>query len=206
METPTAILVGHSFVKRFSRWVGSHHKMAPTEPREICDKLQELNMMGVSGLFSSELHEGDLVFQAAQHDIVILDCGTNDLAADIPISQIVNHVFLFARRCIAEGAAIVFILSVLPRTRRIKSSSQQFIDNMKILNDRLKAICVPEKHISFYRQSGFSDINEWSTDGIHPSTARPRHQQARSGMEKYCQSIKTAVHRAVHRHRFIQQQ
>ena len=206
MGAPTAIIVGHSFVKRFSRWIGSHHKMAPKNALELNDRLKEINFLGVSGLFTSQLHEGDLVFQAAQHDIVIIDCGSNDLSDDISISKIVNNVFLFARRCLAEGAAVVFVMSVLPRTRRLKGTVEQFQDKVKQLNDSLKKICVPESKISFYRQSGFSAIpmNQWSDDGIHPSTRRTQ-AEVKSGMEKYSLSIKTALHRAMHRHRYLQQ-
>ena len=201
MDAPTAIVIGHSFVKRLSHWIGSHHSMAPTHPGQLCDNLREINLLGVSGLFASEIHEGDFLFQASRHDIVILDCGTNDLANDIPIRTVMNNVFLFARRCLEEGTTIVFILSVLPRTRRIKSTDTQFLTKVREYNNLMKSTCVPEPNISFHRQSGFSNVQEWSEDGIHPSPNVLSN--GRSGMTKYSNSIKTALHRAVHRHRFL---
>lgn len=211
MEAPSAIVVGHSFVKRLTHWIGSQHAMAPNHPLELCDELKELTFLGKSGLYASQLHESDLLFQAGKHDIVIVDCGTNDLANDLHVSQIVHHVFLFARRCLLEGASIVVLLSVLPRTKRIATTSENFRACSVAFNEALRNICRTEKRIMFYRQTGFTKLIDnttdqpvfhWSNDGIHPSPHR-RQPEAKSGMEKYCQSIKTALHRAYHRYRHV---
>ena len=118
-------------------------------PDSLCDELKDLFLLGKSGLFSSQLHEGDLLFQAGRHDIIVIDCGTNDLADNIPIKDIANNVLLFARRCLEEGATIVAILSVLPRTRRIKTSSHEFRENIKTLNDTLAKKCRDEHSLTF---------------------------------------------------------
>ena len=60
------------------------------------DNLREVNLLVASELFASEIHEGDFLCQSSNHDIVILDCGINDLATDISTSTVVNNVFLFA--------------------------------------------------------------------------------------------------------------
>ena len=88
METTTAVIIGHSFVKRLKKWIGSRNSMAPNHPSALCDELKEINLLGKSGLNSSQLHESDLIFQTARHDIVIIDCGSNDIANNLPISEI----------------------------------------------------------------------------------------------------------------------
>jgi len=185
--------------------------MAPHPPREVCDRLREFQLLG-DAVFTAELHKSDIIFQAAQYDIVIVDCGSNDLANGFNAIEIANNLLLFGRRCIQHGAKIVFLTSIIPRRRRINCSEEQFFYRAEAFNKQLKQMCVPEKQISFHRHSGFATNGDcktkqpvfmWSEDDIHPS-GRRRHPQQKSGMEKYHQSIKTALHRALHRHRFLQ--
>lgn len=208
MTAPTSVIVGHSFVKRYHHWLDSRHIAVP---QDICPKLRNLHFLGKSGLFTSQLHEGDIVFQSSKHDIVIVDCGTNDLASGVPITNIVNNVLLFARRCLQDGATVVFITSIIPRGRRINGTQEQFREQAKAYNEHLKRVCVQEDRISFYRHAGFScrpddmtalAITHWSHDGIHPSTKRI-DPHLKTGMEKYHQSIRTALHRAAQRHKYL---
>ena len=209
MGGPTAFVVGHSFVRRYASWIGHHH-MAPKRARDICTSYSDIRFLGHSGLNSEQLHSGDILFQATKHDIVVIDCGTNDIANDVSQQQIANNILLFARRCLQDGVAVVYILSVLPRSRRISGSPEEFRRKVQAFNDHMKSLCVKENDITFCRQNGFMNIDCpnnhqvacWSDDGIHPST-RCRHQHNKSGMEKYHQSIKSALHRAFHRYRHI---
>jgi len=204
MEAPSAILVGHSFIKRYGRWIGSRHAGAPTDNKEVCDRLNQLDFLGTSWLHSADLHTADYLFQASKRNIVVLDCASNDLANGTSISRICTNLILFARRCLLEGAAIVVIVSAIPRERRIRMTAEQFRKNVEEFNTQLKSLCVAEQRITFHRISGFSTDEEgapqrlqrWTDDGIHPSTRR-RHMHMKSGMEKYHQSIKTALYRAV---------
>ena len=92
---PTAIVVGHSFVKRYERWIGSFHASAPLKPRDVCSRVSDLNFFGQSWMHSEELHEGDIVFQASKHDIVIVDCASNDLANCKTLAETTNNILLF---------------------------------------------------------------------------------------------------------------
>ena len=211
---PTAIIVGHSFVKRYAAWIGSRHTNAPASPRAICNRVSDLQLLGQSGLSSQDLHNGEFLFQASKHDIVILDCATNDLANGASVVETANNVLLFARRCLQDGATIVYIASVLPRSRRITCTPEEFRDIADEYNTYLKQICVPERCISFHRLTGFTHtqesvhskveqpMNHWSEDGIHPSVRRSQNN-TKSGMEKYHQAIKTALHRAAQTYRRI---
>ena len=216
---PTAIIVGHSFVKRYEKWIGSRCPRAPMTPREVCNRVSELHFIGKSGMQTHELHESDIIFHASRRDIVVVDCGTNDLANDKSVSEIANNILLFARRCIQDGAKVVFIASILPRQRRINSDPNEFANKVEQYNRHMKTLCVKENMISFHRITGFSEIehtsevnaahkqpiHHWSDDGIHPSTKRCQPDK-KSGMEKYHQAMKTALHRASQRYRHLIQQ
>ena len=207
---PTAIIVGHSFVKRYEKWIGSRSHEAPLSPRDVCNRVSDLLFLGQSGLQSHELHNGDFLFHASRHDIVIVDCGSNDLANNKTINEVANNILLFARRCIQNGAKIVFVASILPRKRRINTDPDDFANIAEEYNRHMKSLCVKEEQISFHRMTGFSrsvdgkqqPIHHWSEDGIHPSVKR-YEQCKKSGMEKYHQAIKTAVHRAAQRYRHV---
>jgi lysophospholipase L1-like esterase len=211
MDEPTAIIVGHSFVKRYATWIGSHDKMAPPSPSHVCNRVTDLQFLGVSGLKSNQLHEDDYIFQASRHDIVIVDCGSNDLArGESPIS-VANNVLLFSRRCIENGAKMAVITSILPRTQNIRCSPEDFRQMTKQYNSHMMTICRDELKINFHTHKGFvqqvdavthQPVVMWSTDGIHPSPIR-QHQHLKSGMEKYNDSMKTALHRAVHKLRYL---
>ena len=205
MAQPSAIIIGHSFVRRYEKWLQTPHNMAPT-PTEICGKLSAIEMLGISGLQTSQLHEGDLFFQASKHDIVVIDCSTNDLANMVPEKEIAHNVLLFARRCILHGVTTVTIMSVIPRTQGFRRGcdATKFAKSAQEYNRILRTMCVAEKQIAFQRHKGFADVkmSTWTDDGIHPTTRR-RSEQHKSGMEKYHQSIVTALHHAVHRHRLL---
>ena len=208
---PTAIVIGHSFVKRYAKWIGSRKSHAPASTCDICDTISQLNLLGQSGLFSQDLHSGEFHFQATRHDIVILDCATNDLADGLSVTATANNLLLFARRCIQDGATIVFITSVLPRTRRIQQTPEEFRSLAQQFNQHMKRLCVPERNISFHKITGFTHSSDavspqpmeyWSADGIHPSVHRSQ-QNIKSGMEKYHQAIKTALYRAAQRYQHL---
>lgn len=210
---PTAIVVGHSFVKRYAKWIGTRHSMAPRHHMEICGKLKDLEFLGQSGLQSSELGD-EHVFHASKYDIVILDCASNDLANGISIKTVVNNLLVFARRCIQDGATIVYIVSALNRARRISSNSQDFAQTVRSFNNHLRQLCYDEDNISFHRIAGFTQqhdsagelpIENWSDDSIHPSPYR-RQPNQKSGMEKYHQALKTALHRAAQRFQTLKSQ
>jgi len=206
MEPPTALFVGHSFAKRYGRWIGSPSDGAPNSKHEVCDRLAQFNILGTSGLQTDELLAGEYLFHGSKHDIVLLDCSSNDLANENDVNKVCNNLLLFARHSLLEGAAIVVIMSALPRARRMQGTAENFKDCVTQFNDRLKELCVPEKRITFHRITGFTtdaqgkelSIDNWSDDGIHPSPRR-RHRQEKSGMEKYHQAVKTALHRGVQR-------
>jgi len=207
MEEASAILVGHSFVKRYARWIGSSSKMAPPSRAHVCNRITDLELYGISGLMSSQLHDDDTMFQASRYDIVIIDCGTNDLARGKSHIDIANNVLLFARRCLEAGSSLAVITSILPRTNNIRGGIEDFHAQMTQYNAHVKSLCVRETKISYHTHKGFSrqldattkqPVLTWSDDGIHPACKR-RQPQQKSGMEKYNESVKTALHRAVHR-------
>lgn len=211
---PTAIIIGHSFVKRYARWIGSHHEGAPRSRHEVCPPLADLQLLGTSGQQSPTLHGEDLLFQASKFDIVVVDCGTNDLANGRSIDETANNVFLFARRCLQAGSTIVVLMSVLPRQRRIQGGADNFLQQAESLNIRLKTMCNSERSIYFLRITGFTHeddaktkqpVANWSDDGIHPTHKR-RHPQVPSGMEKYHhRAIKCALHRALSLYKKVKQ-
>ena len=205
---PTAIFVGHSYVKRYSTWIGSRHSMAPRHPLDICSKLRDLQFLAKSGLQSTELDD-EYLFHASKYDIVLIDCSSNDLANGQSVSAVAKNLLVFARQCLENGATIVYILSALNRGKRIDTSTRDFAERVKAFNIYMKNLCVTDANISFHRITGFMqqrdqhaerplELRNWSDDLIHPSPHR-RQPHLKSGMEKYHQSVKTALYRAAQR-------
>lgn len=207
MEGPSALIFGHSFVKHYKSWISSHHHAAPASQAHVCNRISDLQMLGISGLKSDQLHEHDYLFQASRYDIVIIDCGTNDLSRGKTYVEVAHNILVFARHCIEEGSKLAIVTSILPRTTNMHCSEDEFYNQMELYNNYMKQLCIPEDKISFHTHKGFrrqfndtidQPIANWSLDGIHPHHLR-RFSHQKSGMEKYHESMKTALHRATHR-------
>ena len=126
MDDPSALIIGHSFVKRYNKWIGSREKMAPPTLGHICSRVTNLQMIGIGGMMSSQLHCDDFIFQASKFDLVVIDCGTNDLARNKDPKEVVNNVFLFARRCLEGGTKMAVVTSIIPRARNIPRNNGRF--------------------------------------------------------------------------------
>ena len=103
------------------------------------------------------------VFQASKHDIVIVDCASNDLANEKSVAETAKNIPLFGRQCIHTIRCYRCLCDVsaatLPCSRRISSSSpQDFLLKTEQFNTRMKSLCVPELQISFHRTTGFTYI------------------------------------------------
>ena len=55
-RAPTAILVGLSFVRRYATRLGRSN-MAPSTPLQVCPRLSDFQLIGVSGLMTGILHD-----------------------------------------------------------------------------------------------------------------------------------------------------
>ena len=201
----TGVIVGHSNVEKLQSWIGSEHTNAFAHPLQICDRLRDLRFLSTPGLMSADLLTGEMERQCGRFDIVVLDCGSEDLAAGIPIQTIIDNLVNFAKRCLALGSSAVVIVSVLPRTRNMQVTFQEFSKNMYTLNDKLRSRCIAEK-VVFFRHTGFFKMNDgvtdlpisyWTQDGVHPSPICYHKSDMKSGMEKYARSIRSAVHRGL---------
>ena len=164
MDGPTAVIVGHSFVKRYSRWIGKSN-MAPPTPLHVCKRLSDLQFIGVSGLMSAALHDDDIVFQSSKFDIVMIDCGTNDISNGKTYLEVANNILLFACCCLEHGTKSAIVMSVLPRTKNVRCGEEESTRQMQLFNVHMKALCVPELRISFHAHKGFSrqiNVNMYS--------------------------------------------
>ena len=113
--------------------------------------------------------------------LLLLNIGSNDLANLCCIDtatceQLADSAVEFAES-IGNTPTVVFY-SVIPRSKRISSSPEVFLENMKAFNAKLQDLCAPFTKIHYERMRGFySDatnqsrkVDEWSDDGIHLRT------------------------------------
>jgi len=124
-----------------------------------------------------------------QPDFVIIDVGTNDLAAGATPLSVASTLFEVCTSLILHHAVLhVTLCSALYRDSNIHTTPQLFKHNVNLFNTILSDLCFVDPQIDYHTHRGFwaSPIEEWSRDGIHPNTS--------VGRQKYKTSIRSAVY------------
>ena len=187
-------VLGHSFVSGFSHHLRNKGALTPYQVA-VALKLQFL----VDAVFmwgSRGARVTDTNFSVPINDIteglpsvVILNYGTNDLAANVPPLQAAVKVVEIAKLIISQIPSVkhIMVLGAFYRAGQLEC----FANKVHDFNTHSFHLCAVEPQISFFPPKGFwkNDISIWSKDGIHPNSFR--------GRELYRSTIRSAFFTAL---------
>ena len=171
-------VLGHSFVSGLLHHLSAGGGSNPS-PTQIAKQLKldklisEFHLIGERGakILNSNFALPPLHF--IQPDIIILQYGSNDLAAGSPPLSVATRIVDIAHLLLRKYPSIkaVVVLSILPRTNII-----QLNDNIFKCNGFLDNYCEVESKIHYKALQGFWDkpISAWSRDSIHPNSRHGR--------------------------------
>ena len=186
----SAVIIGHSFVKRLARWLVLHHVV---NFNVDADRI-EVFLHGVSGACASTtgvrrnrslIGEASLVRDLSA-SIVVIDIGSNDLCLPgVEPDSLVRSIFSLVDLCFAHGARFVVVAEVLPRRGR-----PVFNDKVAASNRLLAEACTgsPCTYFWRHRKNNFNTrfLTDFvSRDGVHVDNLR--------GMPKYFMSMRGAI-------------
>ena len=183
-----AVILGHSFTKRLSRWCIENDKV-----NMALDKSRfQVYWHGISGAsicnpgHSKSLWAESSVIAELEADIVFLDIGSNDLCCpQTTPEQLSAQILTFAAHLHQRGCSIVIVGEILPRTGAVHFNSK-----VDLTNELLASQCNPANGSYFWRHSRNNYNKRFlsdyiSSDGIHVDPDR--------GMSRYFSSVRGAV-------------
>ena len=154
--------------------------------------LDSLHLFGKGGAKISNDFDLDYFrdqVKSVRPDFVIIDIGTNDLAAGVQPLSVAVKVVDFANDLLHRISSVkhVRICSAILRDRVDISESELFKQKIFSFNNYLLNLCA----VSYHVHKGFwtNSISEWSRDGIHPNNS--------VGRKNYKQSVRIAVFRSI---------
>ena len=197
---PKVLLLGHSFVRSLKDYLHPSHPFSDLAPELRTSDMSSLQIHGISGAFitnPSHISEFLHILSQENFDMLILDIGTNDLAAGIPPLIVAVEIIKFLEKVLKSQSNLhVMVCSVIPRSSRLNSSESNFKSNIVNYNTYLRNMCSVNSSIHYWKHKGFwaDPVSYWSRDGIHPNS--------RIGRKRYCTSIKNAIFKAVQYSRY----
>ena len=182
-HTPVKVLVlGHSFVRRLQ----DHLRRSSQPAFGLRPAGHTVHFWGVGGLRFPQLLRGMRVACAPGYDVVLLDFGTNDLAAGCSAELLVDQVLAVTDTLLESyGVKHVIIMEVFPRTDgRYRCPPGFNVEARRynlLLRERLAAC--PRTHLHHHK--GLVDNwPQYVADGVHLNAA---------GMMKYTKSVRRAI-------------
>ena len=198
MAPPVGLLIGHSFV----HGLASHLSSDPQPTGSYLARklnlnriIQELHMHGERGsrVCSSSFSLPHRLLKRVKPDFVILDLGTNDLAAGAHPFDVAAKLNSVADRLHTQyHVRTVLICSILYRKSHLRNlTREQFTQAAFDTNNFLKKSTEASPRTIYHVHKGFwtTPISQWSRDGVHPNTSH--------GRTNYKKSIRCAVFSAL---------
>ena len=198
MAPPVGLILGHSFIHGLSQHIDSHHAATPGQVAHrlkldhIIDKIYLHGQRGA--LVCSPSYElPHRILKQAKPDFVILELGTNDLAAGFSPFQVANR--LEAIGCQLKShyhVTSVTFCAILNRQAQLHNlTPDQFATAAYETNNYLRHYAAGTPNYRYHKHPGFwtPHISTWSRDGIHPNTT--------AGRRKYITSIRQAAFHAL---------
>ncbi len=203
----TVFVWGHSFVRNYRKYLENHDKSDfPIETYaaqhiKVSDKFDQVHFCGTSGAKIMEVISiPNFKLRNFRPELVIMDIGTNDLAAGYKIRNIVQAILDLVLTFIQTyHVKQVIICSCLKREHGLRNLTMcQFEDLVYYFNYELFANCEKNQNITYHTHRGFwkqqngdrIEVREWSSDGIHPTTTT-------EGLMQYSNSLKCAIHKGL---------
>lgn len=189
-----AYLLGHSFSSGFLQHLehryNVHGSVSVSNLLNLDQILPRFHIYGIRGGRATHFTLPDH-FIKVKPQIVILDLGSNDIAAGTPPLDVATSIIDLATHLINSlEVKQVTICSIIPRFERVKEGVN-FADEMYNCNKYLQNLAEVEERVRYHVHKGFwaVDHREWSRDGIHPNQPQ--------GRGKYRASLRSAVFNAI---------
>ena len=158
-------------------------------------------LLGQSGAKVTEFDVPHLVLRRIDPLIILVELGTNDLAAGVRAPVVADSLQVLAQDLHHRYRAVVGVMSVLPRDKGLQDmTAKEFREEVQQLDDILKQCWVGSSAIFYHKHKGFWEMQDkskkfdlpvsaWSKDGIHPNSER--------GRARYKSSLRTAIYKAL---------
>ena len=197
----TACILGHSFVRRLHDAIACEdHDVAHRAPDSLrVDRLfSRIDIFGRSGYTVSELRHDVLAAGQQRPDLVIINCGSNDLCQErCDVEQVARELMSYADYLrISFGVRLVMLMGVIWRTRCHGVSSFVFSARAAELNRRPRDMSENRRGVLYMNMRGFWSpdgsselpVSAYSSDGIHPGPDPTTH-----GFRKYRRNIRRCL-------------
>ena len=200
----SAALIGHSFVAGLQQFLWNDKQRAIPIPQfaahsiKVSNLVESVSFYGERGATVTGIHQ--ILPNTIREDVVLLDIGTNDIVQGTPVQKIADSITQLALRILSLGAAIVCVLSVVPRSSGLGPiTKDDFRRRAETLESALKSQFQRIPRVLFKKHKGFYEIEcngakipkptfSWSRDGIHPN--RPDNS---FGKKLYMNSLRSAI-------------
>ena len=183
--TPVRVLVlGHSFVRRLRE----HLDRLATPPFGLRPAGHLVRLVGLGGLqFPCLLRQLWAVCEPG-YDLVLLDFGTNDLAAGCSAELRADRVVAVAETMLAiYGVKRVVVLEVFPRADGRYRCPPEFNSEARHFNILIRERLAFSNQIHFHQHKGMvTNWQQYLVDGVHLNGF---------GMSKYSASVRRASSR-----------
>lgn len=167
---PCALIIGHSFVRRFRDFLNGGGRLSQNISRNLnLDDDCRVYISGIGGRKVDTLEHFDLdKLKVIRPKIVVLEIGSNDLGApDINPENVGKQIISVVSRLKEEfGVRQVLVCKILPRRKQPHPSYNQLVSELNIwLGRALDSI----PNATFWRHRGlfYNSTNVYHRDGIH---------------------------------------
>jgi len=188
----SGVLIGHSFVSGLYDHLCHKTKRClhttdlPKQFR-VDDRIPHFHMIGQRGLTVAAANI-PLSLAHIHPDFVIIDAGTNDLAAGAAPLSVATTLIDIASTLLQQGVKHVTICSILYRNNNMQMTPDHFQHQTNMFNTILKDLCEVQPAITYHTHKGFwtTPITIWSHGSIHSNT--------QTGRQKYITSIRASIY------------
>ena len=197
-----AAIIGHSYVRRLGDHARRHGCSTPTW-FQLNRLFREIAIFGRSGYTVGEL-AGEVSAAGSLHpDIVIINCGTNDLCQpDCDVERVVQGLISYAHFLrVSYQVKVVIIMGAIRRTR-CRGTPKTLLDRrLYDFNGLLKSLTENVPGIQYGVMKGFwrdpetkaeLPVDAYTSDGIHPGP-----DEEDEGFIKYKRNIRRCLLSAV---------
>ena len=187
------VVLGHSFVSGFEHHLRTKHSVCITPSQVACAlgvdrSCKRVHLIGTRGAHTSQLLTCPRLRQI-QPRLVIIDCGSNEIACGHPPLQVASRIIDCAQHLLTLNyVQRVLVCSLLVRSDKTGCLTlDQFNSNISKCNHYLKVFAASESEVAYHSHQGFwtVPVGVWSRDGLHPNTA--------AGRKKYQVSLRRAI-------------
>ena len=155
----TRLYLGYTLLARFDERAAINFDLQGTP---------DIYLHGVGGRTVPKLRKFNLeVVSKISPSIVILEIGTNDLAANTPPGVVGSEIEDLVQLLISQYLMRVVVLCRV--TQRVTLKSSHFNERAQLLNQYTRVVLEPIEHASCWTHRGFTSptVTPYLSDGVH---------------------------------------